>query len=43
MYSVEITFGLKLLQVLDFVDLGVGVHHEENCVPRGLKSFDRCN
>jgi hypothetical protein len=36
----EIAFGLEALQILVFMDLGVGVHHKENGVPGGLKSFD---
>ena len=40
MEVVEIAFGLEALQILVFVDLGVGVHHKENGVPGGLKSFN---
>ena len=39
----EIAFGLEALQILVFMDLGVRVHHKENGVPGGLKSFDCCN
>ena len=38
-YIVKIACSLKSLQVLVFMDLGVGVRHKENCVPGGLKQL----